>query len=343
MLTNTEIKNQIAKGNIAITNMREKALDKPNSCIISIDDTLYSYDYKVVDTKKKHEYLQEVLNNEPKSLNVIKIPEEGLVLEPHKVYLARSHEKITTKNYVPVLNGRTSLSLLGLSIELTSGYGHEYFDNYFLLSIVATKPIRIYPNIEIGNLTFFESLDTKSTTNGMLSGEEIKRRMELGDIIVDNKESILVNPNSINLTLHDTIGIYKEPILDLKKDNPIEYIKIPEEGMVLYPNNIYLARTNEWTETNNLVPMISGRSSLGRVGFHAHCSASMGSIGYKGYWHIGIRPSTPIYIYKDMQCCQIYFYTVEGDITNTYQGSMQDLSGEELNSKYYQKIKNNSN
>lgn len=338
MLTNAEIKKQIAKGNITIENMRPNALDKPNSCIISIEDTLYSYDYMVVDTNKKHEFLQEVLNNDPKTLNTIKIPEEGFVLEPHKVYLARSKERITTKNYVPVLNGRASLSLLGLSIELTSGYGHEYFDNYFLLSIVATKPTKIYPNIEIGNLTFFESLDTKSSTNGMLSGEEIKRRMDIGDIIIDDKKKVLVNPNSINLTLHDTIGVYKDPILDLKKENNIEYLKIGEEGMVLYPNNIYLARTNEWTEINNLVPMISGRSSLGRVGFHAHCSASMGSIGYKGYWHIGIRPSTPIYIYKDMQCCQIYFYTVEGEITNTYQGSMQNLNGKDLKSKYYQKI-----
>ena len=50
----------------------------------------------------------------------------------------------------------------------------------------------------------------------------------------------------------------------MKGENPIEYIDIPDDGLLLYPDEIYLGLTNEWTETNNLVPMISGRSSLRR-------------------------------------------------------------------------------
>ena len=133
---------------------------------------------------------------------------------------------------------------------------------------------------------------------------------------------------------NESIGIYTEPVLDIKADNPYQKVNL-EDGMWMYPEEIYLARTNEWTETNNLIPMMSGRSSLGRNGLHVHCSAGMGSIGYKGYWHMGIRPTKPIWIVKDLKCCQIYYYTVEGEIDNTYNGLMQNIPKEELGSQMH--------
>ncbi len=335
MLTNNEIKKQIKLGNITIDNLRKNALEKPNSCIVSITDTLYTFDYAVVDTKEKNTYLKEVISDKLSKLKEIKIPKKGLLLEPRKVYLAKTNEIIKTNGFVPVLNGRATLSLLGVSIELNSGYLEDHTDGRLVLSIVVTKPTIIYPDIEMGNLTFFKSLDYNSETKGMLSGEEIKRRMETKEVVITPQDNIVINPNSVNLSLNKVIGYYTEPILDLKKDNPIHYMTIGEEGLVLYPDKIYVARTNEWTETEGLVPMMSGRSSLGRLGLHVHCSAGMGSIGYKGYWHMGIRPTIPVKVYENMKCCQIYYFTVEGEITDTYKGLMQNLSGEQLGSQYH--------
>ena len=188
-----------------------------------------------------------------------------------------------------------------------------------MLSIVATKPTIIYPNIKIGNLSFFKSLDEFDPSYGMLSGNEIKSRMKTGDIVITPQDNIVINPNSVNLTLNDELNYYTDSILDLKSNNKLSTIKIPEEGYILNPNEIYLGTTNEYTETNNLVPMISGRSSLGRLGYHAHCSASMGSIGYKGNWHLSIRTSQPLRVYKDMKCCQVYYFTPLGEIEKTYE------------------------
>ena len=339
MLTNKEISEQIKKGNITIDNMKKDALEKPNSCMVSISDVLYTFDYSIVDTKEKNIYLQEVIEDKVNKLKRVKIPKEGLLLEPHKVYLAKTNEKIKTNGYIPVLNGRTSLSLLGVSIELTSGYGEDNYNGNFLLSIICTKPTIIYPNIEIGNLTFFPSLNYKSEKSGMLSGEEIKQRMKTGEIIITPQDNIVINPNSVNLSLNKKIGYYEEPILDLKKDNKISTVEISDNGLILYPDKIYVARSNEWTETENLVPMMSGRSSLGRLGLHVHCSAGMGSIGYKGYWHLGVRPSVPVKVYENMKVCQIYYFTTEGEIVNTYTGSMQSASSEESGSKFHTKMK----
>ena len=176
MLTSNEILKQMNNGNIQIDNLKDGALSKPNSCIVSITDVLYTFDYSIVDTKEKNTYLREIATDEVSRLRRVKIPKEGLVLEPRKMYLAKTSERIKTNGYVPVLNGRTSLSLLGVSIELNSGYGTDNYDGNFLLSIVSTMPVVIYPNIEVGNLTFFKSLDEKSDKIGMLSGEEIKHR-----------------------------------------------------------------------------------------------------------------------------------------------------------------------
>ncbi len=339
MLTNNEIAKQIKKGNIKIDNLKEKALEKPNSCIVSISDVLYTIDDLIIDTREKNIYLQEILTDNVNKLKRVKIPKSGMLLKPHKVYIAKTVERIKTNGYVPVLNGRTSLSLLGVSIELTNGYKQDDFDDNLLLNIICTKPTIIYPEIKIGNLTFFESLEYKSNNSGMLSGEEIKKRMEIGDITITPQDNIVINPNSVNLTLNENVGFYKEHILDLKKNNPIENVIIGENGIKLSPDEIYVARTNEWTETQNLVPMISGRSSLGRLGLHVHCSGGMGSIGYKGYWHMGIRPIIPIIVYKNMKSCQIYYFSIEGKITNTYNGCMQNLSEEKLGSQFYKKFK----
>lgn len=350
MLTNNEIRRQMELGNIIIEDTKENPLKKPNSCDLRIGNVLYVFDYSIVDTKNGPIYLQEVLNDMPNYLRRVQIPETGLLLEPHKVYLAKTVERVKTDGFVPVMYGKANFSLLGLSTELSSGNKSDHYSGPLLLSIIATKPTIIYPDIDIANLAFFPSLNVENGLrrikektlcglyqSGMLSGEEIKRRMnqENPDIVIDKKDLIVINPNSVNLTLNDTIGTYSEPVLDIKKDNPVEYTQIDEKGMWFYPDEVYLGRTNEWTETYNFIPMMSGRSSLGRNGLHVHCSAGMGSIGYKGYWHLGMRATRPIKVFKDMKCCQIYYFTPDGEITNNYNGFMQNLPEKQLGSQMH--------
>lgn len=350
MLTTNEIKRQMSLGNIEIENLGSQALNKPNSVDLRIGNSLYVFEYDIVDIKESFTYFNEVLYDKPNYLRKIVIPETGLLLQPHKVYLTKTIEKVTTHGFIPVMHGKTALSLLGVSTELTSGYKEDEFSNYLFLSIIATKPTIIYPDIKIGNLVFFPSLSVSSITqpirndivygtysSGMLSGSEIKKRMqgENPDIMITPQENIVINPNSVNLTLNEKIGVYEDAVLDIKKKNNVKQVIIGEEGMWLYPDEVYLGRTNEWTETHNLVPMMSGRSSLGRDGIHVHCSAGMGSIGYQGYWHLGIRSVKPILVFKDAKCCQIYYLTVEGDCKEEYLGYMQNLPSETLGSQSY--------
>jgi dCTP deaminase len=95
----------------------------------------------------------------------------------------------------------------------------------------------------------------------------------------------------------------------------VERLRIPEEGLVLTPNQLYLGRTIERTETHNLVPMIEGRSSIGRLGLFVHVTAGFGDVGFCGYWTLEMFAVQPVKIYPRVPICQIFFHQIAGDIT----------------------------
>ncbi len=145
----------------------------------------------------------------------------------------------------------------------------------------------------------------------LLSGEEIRRRM--GDELqIDPFDPERLNPNSYNLSLHHELLVYEEVVLDAASPNRYRRIEIPADGITLQPNQLYLGRTIEHTETHKLVPMIQGRSSLGRLGLFINPGGAVGDVGYCGTWTIEMHCVQPVRIYPDMQICQIYYLQLLG-------------------------------
>jgi len=148
----------------------------------------------------------------------------------------------------------------------------------------------------------------------ILTGNEI--RAQLGrNIIIEPFDEALLNPNSYNLRLHDELLVYEEVVLDMKKPNRFRRLQIPPGGLELSPNQLYLGRTLERTETYNLVPMLEGRSSIGRLGLFVHITAGFGDIGFRGYWTLEMFAVQPVRIYPGIQICQIFYHGIEGEIT----------------------------
>ncbi len=156
----------------------------------------------------------------------------------------------------------------------------------------------------------------------ILSGSEIKARLG-SDIKIDPFNEDQLNPNSYNLRLHDELLVYEEIVLDMKRPNRFRRILIPPEGLVLQPNQMYLGRTIEYTETRNLVPMLEGRSSIGRLGMFVHVTAGFGDVGFCGFWTLEMIAIQPIRIYPGVQVCQVFYHTVEGEITEYSDGKYQ--------------------
>lgn len=160
----------------------------------------------------------------------------------------------------------------------------------------------------------------------ILSGKEIQKRLSK-DIIINPFDLSNLNPNSYNLRLHNELLVYKDDILDMKKPNETETIIIPDTGLILEPYKLYLGRTSEYTETYNLVPMVEGRSSIGRLGMFIHVTAGFGDVGFCGYWTLEIMAIQKIKIYPFIPICQIYYHTIEGEFENYKSNKYQNNDG----------------
>ncbi len=152
----------------------------------------------------------------------------------------------------------------------------------------------------------------------ILSGKEIQKH--LGDtIFIDPFNPEQLNPNSYNL----------------KVPNPSEKIQIPEEGLLLEPRKLYLGRTVEHTRTDTFVPMLEGRSSVGRLGLFVHVTAGFGDVGFNGFWTLEMFCVQPIRVYAGVEICQVFYHSIQGDY-HTYKGGKYQDNTDIQASKFYE-------
>lgn len=175
----------------------------------------------------------------------------------------------------------------------------------------------------------------------ILTGSTIESEIKNGRIVITPFDKKRVNPNSYNLRLGSRLLVYEPTyqessnpalgsihtvVLDMKKDNPVREIEIGKKGFVLRPGELYLGETMEHTETPNYVPIIEGRSSVGRLGIQVHVTAGFGDIGFKGKWTLEITAVHPVRVYAGVEICQIAYMTSYGKIT-PYQGKYLNQKG----------------
>ncbi|MDR2656023.1 MAG: dCTP deaminase [Oscillospiraceae bacterium] len=160
----------------------------------------------------------------------------------------------------------------------------------------------------------------------ILSGKEIKKRLGT-DIIIEPFNEAQLNPNSYNLRLSSELLVYDEAVLDMRRPNNFHRMEIPGEGLVLQPARLYLGRTLEQTATYGFVPMLEGRSSVGRLGLHVHVTAGFGDVGFCGFWTLEIHCVSPVKIYPGVEICQIFYHTLLGEYDDYDSGKYQKNTG----------------
>lgn len=147
------------------------------------------------------------------------------------------------------------------------------------------------------------------------------------DIFIEPFDPARLNPNSYNLSLSNELMKYEDDVLDMKKEHRVRSIKIPDDGYELQPQTLYLGRTVEFTKTTNYVPMLEGRSSVGRLGLFVHVTAGFGDVGFAGYWTLEMFCVRPIRIYPNVEICQVYYHTLDGDFEAYESGKYQNNTG----------------
>ena len=147
ILTNLEIVKQVNKNNISIEPFN-KELINPNSYNYRLDYELLEFD-EILDAKRK---------GNPKK---IVLTDAGYILQPNKLYLASTYEKIGSKKYLTQLIGRSSVGRLGLFLQITAPIGHIGTNHKWTLELKVVQPLKVYPLMKIGQVTFWKIKGSK--------------------------------------------------------------------------------------------------------------------------------------------------------------------------------------
>jgi dCTP deaminase len=160
----------------------------------------------------------------------------------------------------------------------------------------------------------------------ILTGKEIRRQVENGNIRIDPFDERQVNPNSYNYRLGDYYTQVPE-LLSLGQSREAENLKeISEEGLQLEPGIIYLSSTYETIGSSKYVTLLIGRSSVARLGLFLQISADLGNLGPAHKWTLELTCVQPIIIYPRMKIGQVSFWVPEGEIEE-YSGTYTNYDG----------------
>ena len=143
ILSDTKILEEIKKKNIVIEPFRREKLGT-NSYDVHLGKWLAVYEEKILDAKQHNK------------IKMFEIPDEGFILQPATLYLGVTEEYTETRNFVPFLEGKSSIGRLGIDIHATAGKGDAGFCNNWTLEISVKMPVRIYKGMPIGQLIYFE-------------------------------------------------------------------------------------------------------------------------------------------------------------------------------------------
>ncbi|MHB9150931.1 MAG: dCTP deaminase [Thermoleophilia bacterium] len=150
ILSDSDILAALEAGHISLDPL-DKSMLQPASIDIRVDARFRIFSnhlYTCIDPRQRQDDLTELVH----------IEEGGsFVLHPGEFVLGSTIERVTLgAAYVARLEGKSSLGRLGLMCHATAGWIDPGFSGHITLELsnVANLPIRIYPGMPIGQLSF---------------------------------------------------------------------------------------------------------------------------------------------------------------------------------------------
>ena len=160
----------------------------------------------------------------------------------------------------------------------------------------------------------------------ILTGDAIQRAIQEEKIIIQPFTPSQLGPNSYDFRLGRRCKIYHNRILDCAVENETEEILIGDDGLLLDPERLYLFNSEEVIGSSYFVPIIRGRSSIGRLGIFIHITADLIDIGSVNQLTLQVHSVLPTRLYPGMLIGQVTFWHVYGNISQYYQGKYKLLT-----------------
>ncbi|MFE5142963.1 deoxycytidine deaminase [Streptomyces fagopyri] len=102
----------------------------------------------------------------PARTRTIDLADDGFVLQPGTVYLGTTVETIGSKDFVTSLIGRSSLGRLGCFLQISADLGQLGAVHRWTLEITVVQPLRIYPGMRVGQVSFWRPSGYRSPYHG---------------------------------------------------------------------------------------------------------------------------------------------------------------------------------
>ena len=172
-LTRKAIRKAVNNEEIHIKPFIDKHLS-PNSIDVTLNKKLlvYKMDQGFLDMKQENP-TEEII-----------IPENGFILEPNVLYIGSTNETATSHKYIPMFEGRSSIGRLGINTHITAGFGdvgwgYQQTDSgieclypTWTLEICVVHPVKVYPDVRIGQVYFVEPKGEIEYYSGKYSGQQ---------------------------------------------------------------------------------------------------------------------------------------------------------------------------
>ena len=203
--------------------------------------------------------------------------------------------------------------------------------------------------------------------HGILSGTVIEQAVKSGDIVIDPYNPAQLNPASYDVTLGHEVCCYTDQVqfdaeyqqyngtelhirelgwlarlsvraLDARAPNHTKTVKMSAKGFLLKPGIGYLLHTAERVRTDKYVPIVDGKSSIGRLFITVHVTAGYGDPGFDGQYTLETVVTHPVIVYPGMRIAQMRFHTMVGE-PKLYEGNYRgDASKGPIASKSYKQF-----
>lgn len=160
----------------------------------------------------------------------------------------------------------------------------------------------------------------------ILTGDQIHAEVEAGRITIDPFDPECLEPNAYGFHLGATLLVYDDRPLDPYGARNVRELTIPESGLVLEPQTLYLGQTRECMGSHHHAAHLHARFSISSCGLFIQVSAPLGHTGAIIPWTLELFAVQPIRIYPGLLVGKLCFWENHGEIA-AYDGRYQGAQG----------------
>lgn len=154
ILTGKEIQREVQRARIIIDPFDEKCLN-PNSYNYHLGSKIKLAPLRLIDERENHLWPE------------MELSDEGFLLEPHRLYLGHTVERIGSHSFVTSLIGRSSLGRLGLYLQISADLGNLGAIHCWTLEMHVVQPFKVYKGMVIGQVSFWKPWGEKKYYHGI--------------------------------------------------------------------------------------------------------------------------------------------------------------------------------